>query len=96
MPVGARYYFFLDQKSKIFINASMVLDFTSSFIQYTYSPRDLRLDSGTNFAFGLGYKYRDRYSLEVRYFTDRDVLGNYGNYRTEYKAMSALIGYKLF
>ncbi len=96
LGLGGRHYFFLGQDSKIFINASMILDFTRSFVQFTYTPRDLRIYGATNFAMGLGYKYNDRYSLELRYFTDRDILSNIGNYRTEYKSVSVIVGYKVF
>ena len=96
LGLGARHYFFLGQDSKIFINASMILDFTNSYVQFTYTPRDLRIDGGANFAMGLGYKYNDRYSLELRYFTDRDILSKIGNYRSEYKTVSVILGYKLF
>jgi len=45
---------------------------------------------------GIGYKQNDRYSLEIRYQTNREILGNYLSWNSEYKTLSIIFGYSLF
>jgi hypothetical protein len=97
LPVGFRHYFFLSDESKIFVNAGVVLDFSlDSHIVFSRSDgselSSLDVKSRPNFAFGTGYKYK-RYSFEVRYFTNRNVLSDYLHWQSEYKTFSATVGY---
>ena len=76
LPLGIRHYFYLDEKSKIFINASYVIDFSiNSAIKYELGW-EYEINTMGNFAFGLGYSYR-RIAAELRYQTSRSVLNNY-------------------
>lgn len=96
LPIGVRYYFFLNDNSKIFVNASYVFDFgLRSKVDFS-SGSDLDIKSRNNIAFGLGYKYVDRYSLEARYNLNRAILGNYINYNSDYNSLSLVLGYTLF
>ncbi|WP_303919140.1 hypothetical protein [Draconibacterium sediminis] len=47
----------------------------------------LELKSRGNFAFGAGYKYKDRYSLEIRYNANRDTMSNYVVWNSEYSSL---------
>ena len=96
LPFGLRHYFFLNADSKIFINGSFVIDITgNSSIEFD-SERDLEIETGTNLLFGLGYKYDDRYSLEFRYQTSRQVLTGYSFWDSDYNTLSIIFGYSLF
>jgi hypothetical protein len=46
-------------------------------------------------AFGLGYKYNDKFSIEVRNQTNRE-LGSGFNWVADYKTLSIIFGYSLF
>ena len=101
IPLGFRYYMFLNDKSKIFINAQYCYDFNfGSKVESSRSP-DLDLRWATNQCFGLGYKYNDKISIEARYFTSR---GFFRYYRTpefrfwssKYNTFSVILGYTLF
>lgn len=81
---GVRHYFFLNDNSKIFINTSFIYD--------------LRINESTNLttiymAYGLGYKYNDKYSIELRHQTPKQ-LGN--GIDVESKTLSIIFGYSLF
>lgn len=95
LPVGLRYYLFLNNNSKIFINGSMVLDFP---INSVIKPEngDFEIKSKINMAFGLGYKFRERYSLELRYHTPREVLNGYASWWSDYNSLSVIFGYSIF
>ncbi len=96
LPLGLRHYFFLDDTSKLFINASFVLDFPLNSI-LTYRNRvNLNIKSRSNFALGAGFKYGDHYSLEFRYDLDRTVLSDYLYYDSNYGGFSLIFGYTLF
>lgn len=101
VPVGLRHYFFLNNNSKFFINASYIFDLTSkSLIEFTRfddsNLSSLEFETRNNLAIGIGYKQNDRYSLEIRYQTNREILGNYSNWSSEYKTFSIIFGYSLF
>ena len=83
--IGVRHYFFLSDNSKIFINPSLIYD--------------LKINEPTNLttiymAFGLGYKYNDKYSIELRYQAPRQI--GVGINDVDAKTLSIIFGYTLF
>ncbi|MEH6765770.1 MAG: outer membrane beta-barrel protein [Aequorivita antarctica] len=96
VPFGLRHYFFLNDKSKLFANASFVIDLVlDSKFAIEYGD-DLDITSGNSLALGAGYKYNNKYSVEVRYQTDRTLLADYNAYTSKYNSFSLLLGYTLF
>lgn len=96
IPVGLRYYLFLNENSKIFINGFYVYDIVSgSKIDFEYS-NDIEINNASNWAVGVGYKYNNKYSIEFRYYTNRDVLQKYFYWESEFKSISVILGYTLF
>jgi len=95
VPIGMRHYMYLNENSKLFLNAQVVLDFPGSSKLHYAQDRDLDLSSKPNLAFGLGYKYNDKYSIEVRGHTNRNVLDGFTNWGSAYKTMSIIIGYSI-
>ncbi len=103
LPIGIRHYFFLNKNSKVFVNGSVVVDFagdksninfaTTSLVQ---DPKVLNIETGINLAFGLGFKHNNKYSLELRYFTNRDLFLNYKFWESRYNSFSVIFGYPLF
>ncbi|WP_372753965.1 outer membrane beta-barrel protein [Mariniflexile sp.] len=97
IPVGLRHSFFLNNNSKIFINSSFILDFpTKSTVTYNNFGSKLDITRSSNLGFGAGYKQNDKYSLELRYQIDRDLLNSYQSYYSDYKTISVIFGYSLF
>jgi hypothetical protein len=101
IPVGLRHYLFLNNNSKIFINASLIFDSSSkSSIEYkridNSNINSFDIKTRPNLGIGLGYKQNDKYSLEMRYQTDRNVLSDYTAWKSEYKSLSIIFGYTLF
>ncbi len=96
IPIGLRYYLFLNPKSKLFVNASAVYDLPmNSQISFPFVP-DVPITSRNNLAFGLGYKYNKKYSIEIRYQTGREILGDSEDWNSKYTTASILLGYTLF
>ncbi|PKF74916.1 PorT family protein [Chryseobacterium sp. PMSZPI] len=95
LPIGVRHYFFLNDRSKIFINAAYLLDFSmNSSIEFKHS--NLEISAVSNFIFGAGYKYNDKFSAEVRVGTSRNLLRNYVYLSSDYTSVSFILGYTLF
>ena len=47
-------------------------------------------------SFGFGYKFKERYGVEARFFTNRTLLGDYLTWESNYKAYSLIFSYTLF
>lgn len=101
VPLGIRHYLFLNKNSKLFINASYVFDFNLK------SSIEIRRDDNTyynsllvktlnNTSFGIGYKFKDKYSIETRYQTSRTLLSDYLFWDSSYTTASLIFGYSLF
>ena len=94
-PVGIRHYMFLNSSSKLFVNAALIFDRSKSKFNFErLSVLEVRSDN--SLSFGFGYKYLDKYSLEFRYATPRDLLSLNSGWSSEYKNISLIIGYTLF
>lgn len=82
---GPRYYFHLGEKSSIFIDASLLID-TNINSETTSSDED-SFDRGGNIdlgnSFGLGYRYKEKLSLQFRY----------NNYMSTFSSTSIVLGY---
>lgn len=104
LPVGIRHYLFLNDTSKLFVNISYytLFDFNgdSSIKQIKKNDNitiyDLNIQSKPSLALGMGYNYKNKYSVEMRYIGTRNVLNDYSNWDTDYKIISLIFGYKLF
>jgi hypothetical protein len=100
LPVGVRHYFFLNNTSKIFANISYIFDFTNnSSIEFKRIDgsllNSLDVKPRRNLGLGFGYKHKDRYSLEIRYQTSREILSDYLIWASKYKTISIIFGYSL-
>lgn len=97
MPVGLRYYFFLNEQSKLFANAAYVFDFSfgSEISGEDNRNLDLEIVSHNSFAIGAGYMYQNKYSVEMRYGFSRQLFDNIF-LGSEYRSLSLVFGYTLF
>lgn len=100
LPIGLRHYFFLNNNSKLYINLLWVLDFSNnSSIKFQRKDgtiySELDINSRSNIAFGMGYKYKNRYSLELRYHSNRELF-DYVYWDSKYSQLNLTFGYTLF
>lgn len=100
LPIGLRHYFFLNNTSKIFINGQYVIDKvmnSDSHYHTTTSPSDnVKLESGGSLAFGAGYNYKSRYSVELRAGIGKDLYSTYNYWSSKYNSISLIFGYSIF
>jgi hypothetical protein len=101
IPVGFRYYIFLNDHSKLYLNTSFMFDLDMHsdirlFFESGKIGETVDIRSGINNASGIGFKFKNRYSMEMRYNTDRHVLATYKAWHTNYKTFSMIFGYTVF
>ncbi|UPQ75408.1 PorT family protein [Chryseobacterium nepalense] len=107
IPVGIRYYLFLNDQSKLFVNASVnVLNIRMgqaksvdlSYNNQTFDRADLASTlASKSFSFGLGYVYKNKFSIEARYNSQYNIIANSSPTREVNLSYTSLIlGYNIF
>lgn len=97
LPVGVRHYFFLNKNSKIFVNGAAIVDLVIGDSALTYnSGRVLEIKPIANFGYGIGFKYKNKYSIEVRNQTNKNLLRSFRFWNSQYRTLSLIVGYSFF
>ncbi len=98
MPIGVRHYSFLNDKLKLFFNASYVINFTlsSTLKSVDSSLIDLNILSRNNLALGIGFNYQNKFNLELRHGLSRSILVNYVYWDSNYQNTFVIFGYTIF
>ncbi len=78
------------------MNGQFVYDIPFNTTLENSISNNLDILAGANWAVGLGYKFDDRFSVEARYYTPRDLLAIYSAWCSDYKTFSVIVGYTLF
>ena len=93
LPFGVKHYMFLNDNSKLFISGAYVIDFTmNSKIDFN-NIGDLKIKSGPSTQIGFGYNYDNKYTIEARYNSGRDITLGYSYWETKYSSFSIVLGY---
>lgn len=98
--VGLRHYFMLNEQAALFLNAAHILDisFASSVVveqSNGQNRNELKVDGRRNWGIGAGFRYKNKFSAELRYQTPRDIVGSYLLWNSSYKTSSLVLGYRL-
>jgi len=101
-PIGLRHYFFLNKEIMLFANIIYIPSYCLTFgstieKQSTVSsilPSYLEIKPSQSYAFGGGIGYR-KYSAEIRYYTNRNLLNNYASWYSDYQRFSFILGYRI-
>jgi hypothetical protein len=96
LPIGIRHYFYLNTNSKIFINGSMILDFPQNSKLRANYAEEFDINSALNMTFGIGYKLKEIYSLELRYQTPRELMNGFVFWNSDYNSLSLIFGLSIF
>lgn len=94
-PVGVRYYFYLNDQAKFYVNGFFIPNWTVDFDSRIALNEFVYFDiiPTHSLAFGGGFEH-NRFSVESRYYTDRNMMNNQ-HYRADYSRLSLILGYKL-
>lgn len=93
LPLGVRYYMYLNNDSRIFINGSFNLNFPMGKSKITYNSSELEVGNNSSYALGAGYSYK-RYSIEARYILSHGILGPYAYWVSDYSSLKVILGYR--
>lgn len=94
VPVGARYYSFLNDDFKIFADAMLVMNAVSSGSRVTYVTNKGFSMEGFNYNFGagIGLSYK-KINAEMRYYAPQSLVQNVGG---DFKKISFTLSYAVF
>lgn len=95
IPFGVRHYFFLNDESKIFVNAFYTLIYTKDSDIKFNDETGLEIEKAAGQSIGLGYSNK-KLSAECRYEFTRDILSTYSYWFSDYNQVSLIFGYQLF
>lgn len=94
---GVRYYIYLGDKSKLFLNAAYVhyfdLDSNVKFEIETAATFDFQMKGRTGL--GAGYNFNNKISVEYRFYLGRKDILNSNVYTSEFTNAVLMIGYNL-
>ena len=98
---GIRYFMFLNNNSKLYVNGALVIDnpFSKAYIYfyrddgYFIDNSFLKIRSKFNSMFGLGFNHNN-YSFELNYYTSRNIT-NFRSWESDFNKLSLGIRYKL-
>ncbi len=96
LPIGLRHYFFLNEQSKLFVNGAFILDFIDDAFIYFNDVPTFKLNAILNYGLGVGYQYNDRFGVELRYHTNRELIKDFASWSSNYQTVSFIFGYSLF
>lgn len=95
IPLGGRYYFFLDQKSKIHLGLSLNFDIPiEEKIEYPYT--EFHIENNFSSSFSTGFTYKNKFGFQIIYTLSNGILPNYYAYDSKYRNISLLCSYTLF
>jgi len=92
LPVGLRRYFNHRNNSSLFLDASAVFDINNGTLLYQIG-QSYGLSSNVNFSIGAGFNFGDKFSVEIKYFSPRNILKKISSWNSEYRNMSFVLGY---
>ena len=96
IPLSLRHYMFVNSSSKFFMTFSTIIHFSFNSSLTYQNDIPLKIETIPNLAFGLGNKFKDKYSLEIRYQSSRSILANYSILNSKYSTLSLIFGYSIF
>lgn len=96
IPFGIRYYMFLNKNSKVFINALYSANFSQGSEIIFDNGSSYTITPNSNVGIGLGFTFKDRYSLEMRMNSSRELLTSYLERSAKYTGLNIQFSYKVF
>lgn len=95
LPLGGRHYMYLNKDAAFFIDGAVIMDLTmlgSEINSSNEDSYDLNVKADAALAFGLGFRYKNKYSVQARYHSARKIL-NYENIDSAYNSFAIIAGY---
>lgn len=92
--LGGRYFMFLSPASKFYLSAELFGNFkVNSTVRYDYNFLDLQSRFGE--ILSAGFRFKDRFGVELEYQFPADILANYNLLRTNMTTTSLIISWRV-
>jgi len=95
LPLGIRYYSFLTENTKLFVNAHYVFTLPVENTVDIKTYRTIEIGSLTTLGLGLGFEV-NRFSAEVRYYLADDLTYRDPDWTSKFNRLGILAGYKFY
>jgi hypothetical protein len=95
IQAGIRYYFFLSQNSKIFLNWFYLMSFDLGESSVAVGSTTYELGKNDSWSFGAGFVYK-KFGIDARYYMPQDVISEFNNVEGNYKRFSLMLSYCIF
>lgn len=98
-PIGLRYYIYINDNTRLYLNGfyipgvAMNMDSKILLTTSTTTEKPYKVESSGNFAIGGGLEFK-RFSIETRYYTNRDLFKSPVFESSDYNKFSVILGYK--
>ncbi len=95
LPIGGRHYMFLNKGAAFFVDAAVLIDVAmldSKIDSSNEGAYDLEVNADVGIAFGAGFRFKNKYSIEAIYHTSRNIL-NYDTVSSAYDSFALIAGY---
>jgi len=94
-PIGLRYYYFLTSDLKLYLNGFYIPKSTINLVSSANFNESSNKDIVSDLCFAIGgaVEYKN-VNLEVRYYSNKNLLSTYISYSTDYSRVAVILGYK--
>ncbi|MCB0465758.1 MAG: PorT family protein [Aequorivita sp.] len=95
LPVGGRHYMFLNKNAAFYVDAALLVDIAmldSKIDSSNEGGYDLNVNADAGIAFGAGFRFKNKYSIEAIYHTSRKLL-KYDDIASAYNSFALIAGY---
>lgn len=91
---GVQHYFFIGESTRIFLHGAVVIDaaIISNNIKSQFNS-EIKAAPSRNFSLGAGWCFK-KSSIEMRYYTNRNLLNNYIAWSSDFTRVSVIFAYK--
>jgi hypothetical protein len=93
IPFGVRRYFFLSEKATMFMNAQFMYDIPLKSSVDITTGADLEMKTSGSFTAGIGFRVKERFSIESRYQFNRQLFNGFTFMDTRFHGIAIIVGY---
>jgi len=95
LPIGLRSHFYLGKNSILFVNGFLILDIPVNGELESEFGRTVPLSTSPGLMFGVGYKFHNLYSIEMRLYNGRAMFNQNPTWGSIYHSFSITLGYRI-
>lgn len=97
LPIGFRYFFFLNSFSRMYVNAAYLVTFNfDSYVQFSGTKEEkLDIKHFHGLELGIGYNHHNIFNIEFKHLIKRELLKKYNLEDAKHSAFSITLGFNL-